>query len=79
MMGYCSKCGISHMMPVCPYKPTFKPKESLKIVEVSPTSSGPDNSQNMVPINMVTRAQRLKDVEVQTSNKERPTKSSKSQ
>ena len=65
MIGYCSKCGISHVMLDCPYKPTPKPKESLKIVEVSPASSGPDTSQKMVPMNVVTRAQKLKDAKVQ--------------
>ena len=61
----------------CPYKPTPKPKESLKIVEASPTSSGPDTSQQMVPINVVTRAQKLKDAKVKTVNKEKPVESSK--
>ena len=60
------------MMPDCPYKPTPKPKESLNIVEVSPASSGPNNSQKMVPINVVTRAQKLRDAEVQTIEEERP-------
>ena len=59
------------------YKPTFKPKESLKIVEVSPTSSGPDNSKKMVPINVVMRAQKLKDAEVQKISEEKPVRSSK--
>ena len=77
MMGYCSKCGISHVTPYCPYKPTSKPKESLKIVEVSPTCSGHDNSQKMVPMNVVTREQKLKDAKVQTIDEERAAKSSK--
>ena len=64
-------------MPDCPYKPTPKPKESLKIVEVSPTSSGLDTSQHMVPINVVTRAQKLKDAEMQTVNEDKVAKSSK--
>ena len=25
MIGYCSECGISHVMPDCPCKPTPKP------------------------------------------------------
>ena len=77
MIGYCLESGISHLMPDCPYKPTPKPKESLKIVEVSSTSSGLDTSQHMVPINVVTREQKLKDVEVQTVNEEKPAESSK--
>ena len=77
MIGYCSECGISHVMPDCPCKPMPKPQESLKIVEVSPTSSGLDTSQKMVPMNMITRAQKLKDAEVQTINEGKPAKSSK--
>ena len=77
MMGYCSEYGICRVMSDFPYKPTSKPKESLKIVEVSPTSSGLDTSQKMVPMNVVTRAQKLKNCKVQTVNKEIPTKSSK--
>ena len=54
-----------------------KPQESLKIVEVSPTSIGLDTSQKMFPMNVVTRAQKLKNAEVQTVDKEKPAESSK--
>ena len=76
-MGYYSECGISHVMPNCPYKPTSKPKKSPKFVEVSLASSGHDNSQKMIPMNVVTRAQKLKDAKVQIVDEERPKKSSK--
>ena len=77
MIGYCLECGISHVMTDCPYKPILKPQESLKIVEVSPASSGHDDSQKMVPMNVVTRAKKMKDAKVQTIDEERPAESSK--
>ena len=63
-------------MPDFSYKPTPKPKESLKIVEVNPSSSGSNNSKKMVPLNVVTRAQKLKDDKVQTIDEEKLARSS---
>ena len=59
MIDYCSECGMLYF----PYKPTRKLENSLKIIEISPSSSGSDNSKKMVPMNVVTRAQKLKDAE----------------
>ena len=76
MIGYCLECGISHVMPDFPCKPTPKPQEILKIVEVSLASSRPNNSTKMVPMNVVMRAQKLKNAKVQIVNEKKLAESS---
>ncbi|MCO5608162.1 hypothetical protein L7F22_062368 [Adiantum nelumboides] len=55
--GFCSDCGIKHILPECPRNPDNKGKATLNKVGVLPSASSGSETEPMVQVNVVTRAQ----------------------
>ena len=60
LVRYCVDCGIKHIVQDCPVLAEKKQKTTLNYVEVIPSSSQPSSSSEtepIVPLNVITRAQ----------------------
>ena len=72
MIGFFLECGITHLILDFPCNnPMPKQKASLQVVEVSPPPSSGSDVGRVVPVNVVTRAQKLKDVKAQSDEVEK--------
>ena len=74
---YYLDCGIKHLVSDCSLNPDKKGKATLNLLETIPSSSG-NKSKDVKPVNVVTRAQALKDAAQQTEREEKSEKSSRS-
>ncbi|MCO5587134.1 hypothetical protein L7F22_041081 [Adiantum nelumboides] len=55
--GFCSDCGIKHILPECPRNPDNKGKTTLNKVGVLPSASSGSETKPVVQVNVVTKAQ----------------------
>ncbi|MCO5595123.1 hypothetical protein L7F22_049161 [Adiantum nelumboides] len=55
--GFCNDCGIKHILPDCPRNPDNKGKTTLNKVGVLPSASSGSETEPVVQVNVVTRAQ----------------------
>ncbi|MCO5563719.1 hypothetical protein L7F22_017366 [Adiantum nelumboides] len=55
--GFCSDCGIKHILPKCPRNPDNKGKTTLNKVGVLPSARSGSETKPVVQVNVVTRAQ----------------------
>ncbi|MCO5611168.1 hypothetical protein L7F22_065418 [Adiantum nelumboides] len=62
--GFCSDCGIKHILPKCPRNPDNKGKTTLNKVGVLPSASSGSKTEPVVQVNVVTRAQ-AKELEIE--------------
>ena len=72
LIGFCLECNITQLILECPCNPMLNQKASLEVVDISPPPSSGSNIGKVVLLNAVTRAQNLKDIEVQRDESKSP-------
>ncbi|WP_219824430.1 hypothetical protein, partial [Enterobacter cloacae complex sp. 4DZ1-17B1] len=72
--AYCLECGITHLIPDCPKKPNQIRKNTTNVSGIVQLPSSSEN-ENVVPVEVVTRAQAQKkaDENPETKNTESDT------
>ena len=63
---YCLDCGIKHLVSDCPLNPDKAGKKTINMVKSIPSTSETE-SDEIKPVNVVTRAQKLKHTEEKTT------------
>ena len=74
---HCLDCGITHLVDDCPLKLEKKENATSSMLETKPSTSG-NESEKAKPVNVVRRAQALKDAAQQTEDEGKSEKSSPS-